>query len=220
MKKGIWMAVITMVVGLQSVRAQTFSEWFKQKKTQKKYLAQQIAALQVYKGYVEKGWKIAENGLNLIQGFTGGQFDLHRLFFGSLKAVSSYIKDYPRVGDIIYLQLTVPQLRNDYVQQVRKQPLLRSTEMEVVEKAYERVRVEGRQTLNDLTNVVTDGRLQMTDDERRARIDQLYWQSVEQYRFTIRFGEEALLLAAQRQQQKTDLDAMKTLSDAGLPGGD
>ena len=35
--------------------AQTTAEWFNQKATQKKYLIQQIAALQVYIGYLQKG---------------------------------------------------------------------------------------------------------------------------------------------------------------------
>ena len=41
-------------------RAQTFAEWFRQSATQKKYLLQQIAALQVYIGYVQKGYSIAK----------------------------------------------------------------------------------------------------------------------------------------------------------------
>ena len=63
-----------------TVEAQTFSEWFRQKKTQKKYLLQQIAALQVYIGYAQKGYRIAKEGLTTIGGFTKGEFDLHSDF--------------------------------------------------------------------------------------------------------------------------------------------
>ncbi|MBK8310917.1 MAG: hypothetical protein IPL04_08535 [Chitinophagaceae bacterium] len=37
-----------------SVNGQTLAEWTQQKKTQKKYLLQQIVALQVYIGYAKK----------------------------------------------------------------------------------------------------------------------------------------------------------------------
>ena len=51
-----------------TVRAQTFAEWFQQKSTQKKYLLQQIAALQVYAAYYKAGNNIAHNGLGSITG--------------------------------------------------------------------------------------------------------------------------------------------------------
>ena len=48
MKKLLIMFLLGMLA--TTTQAQTFAEWFKQKKTQKKYLVQQIAALQVYIG--------------------------------------------------------------------------------------------------------------------------------------------------------------------------
>lgn len=62
------------------VKAQTFAEWFRQSATQKKYLLQQIAALQVYIGYVQKGYSIAKEGLSAISDIKHGEFKLQRLF--------------------------------------------------------------------------------------------------------------------------------------------
>jgi hypothetical protein len=39
---------------VQVSTAQTWSEWFSQKKTQKKYLLEQVAALKIYAGYLKK----------------------------------------------------------------------------------------------------------------------------------------------------------------------
>lgn len=50
------------------VKAQTFNEWFKQKKTQIQYLIDQIAALQVYSQSLQKGYDIADAGLKFIHG--------------------------------------------------------------------------------------------------------------------------------------------------------
>ncbi len=58
--------VIATVLLFQSANAQTWDEWFKQKKTQKKYLVQQIAALRVYLDYLKKGYTVVHNGLNTI----------------------------------------------------------------------------------------------------------------------------------------------------------
>lgn len=63
--------------GTRASKVQTFHEWFRQKKTQKKYLIQQIAALKVYLGYVQKGYSIAQKGLTTVSNIKKGNFDLH-----------------------------------------------------------------------------------------------------------------------------------------------
>ena len=75
--------VITyLLIGVVSVmRAQGLQEWINQKATQKKYLLQQIAGLQIYIGYVEKGYSIAKKGLNTIGDLKDGHFSLDKVFF-------------------------------------------------------------------------------------------------------------------------------------------
>ena len=95
-----------------SLQAQTFAEWFQQKKRQKKYLLQQIAALQIYVGYAQKGYQIAKEGLTTIGGFTRGEFNLHSDYFHSLKTVNPEIRKYAKVADIIALQVKIVQNYN------------------------------------------------------------------------------------------------------------
>src|SRR5690606_37042983 len=87
-----------------SAHAQTWDEWFQQKKTQKKYLIKQVAALQIYLGYVKKGYEIARQGLNLIGDIKDGDFSLHKDYFESLKAVNPAIRNSAKVAEIILLQ--------------------------------------------------------------------------------------------------------------------
>ena len=54
------MATIACIILSTNIgHSQKWDEWFKQKKTQKKYLIQQIAALKVYLGYLKEGYDIA-----------------------------------------------------------------------------------------------------------------------------------------------------------------
>lgn len=87
--------------------AQTWNEWFQQKKTQIKYLTQQMAALQVYKGYLSKGYQIAKGGLHTIGDIKNGEFNLHQAFFSSLSHLNPSVQRYSRIGDIIALQLNI-----------------------------------------------------------------------------------------------------------------
>jgi hypothetical protein len=90
-----------------SCYSQTLAEWTKQKKTQIKYLLQQIAANKVYLDYIEKGYGIAKDGLNTIQNFKKGDFSLHQEFIASLSKVNPKIKSYSRVADVISYQIRI-----------------------------------------------------------------------------------------------------------------
>src|ERR1700750_1480750 len=87
--------------------SQTYDEWFRQKKTQKEYLLQQIAALQTYIGYAEQGYSIVKSGLNLIGNVKKGDFSLHSDYFKSLANVNPSIKQYVKVAETITLQISI-----------------------------------------------------------------------------------------------------------------
>ena len=73
--------IIIILLAGSFCHAQTYDEWFRQKKTAKKYLLDQIAALQTYIGYAEKGYSIVTGGLNTIKDIKHGDFNLHNNYF-------------------------------------------------------------------------------------------------------------------------------------------
>ena len=105
--------ILTVLVGIcfHAANAQTWDEWFRQKKTQKKYLIQQIAALQVYLKYVKEGYDIAKKGLNVIGDIKQGKFDLDNSYLESLRSVNSSISGSAKVTSVIaYHKLLIRQL--------------------------------------------------------------------------------------------------------------
>ena len=99
--------LILLIVVAKELRAQTWSEWFAQNKTQKKYLLQQIAALEVYLTDVKKGYQIVSGGLNAIHTIKHGEFNLHQAYFTSLKKVNPNIKDMAMLADILTRELSI-----------------------------------------------------------------------------------------------------------------
>src|SRR3546814_20559468 len=91
----------------QSSMSPNWNEWFRQKKTQKKYLIQQFAGLQIYIGYARKGYRIVDNGLGFIGDVKHGTLNLHQGFFGSLKSINPTVANYARIGDILLLKLAI-----------------------------------------------------------------------------------------------------------------
>ena len=75
MKRGL---ILLLVMGMGvSLSAQTFSEWFSQKKTQIKYLQQQIAALAAFTDDLQDGYHIIQKGTGVISDLCQGDFELH-----------------------------------------------------------------------------------------------------------------------------------------------
>lgn len=197
--------------GAGSLQAQTFSEWFRQKKTQKKYLLQQIAALQVYIGYAQKGYKIAKEGLTTIGGFTKGEFDLHGDYFNSLKKVNPEIKQYAKVADIIAMQLKIVKDYNRSYGQISRSNAFNNGELEYIRRVFSRLLDDCDQTLDELIAVTTSGKLEMKDDERMGRIDRLYLDMQDKYSFSQSFSNDAKTLAVARAKENTEIQTSRAL---------
>lgn len=204
MKKILSLLLVLMAVS-GSGKAQTFAEWFQQKKTQKKYLIQQIAALQVYIGYAKKGYNIAKDGLNTIGGFTRGEFDLHGDFINSLKSVNPEIKRYVKVADIIALQVKIVQQSGRAYRQLQRSNVLSASELTYIDRVFTRLLDDCEQILDELITVTTNGKLEMKDDERMSRIDRLYLDMQDSYTFSKGFADEAQALALSRKKEYSEV---------------
>ncbi len=116
--------IILFVLSVSFCQGQTYDEWFRQKKTKEKYLLQQVAALQTYIGYAEKGYSIATCGLNAIKEFKHGDFNLHNTFFNSLSTVNPAIKKYSKVVAIIAMQISIAKQITNTIKSCKKSNIL------------------------------------------------------------------------------------------------
>ncbi|WP_126248047.1 hypothetical protein [Chitinophaga rhizosphaerae] len=175
MKKRLWGAVIFLTVSL-SCSAQvsfTWNEFFKQKKTEIKYLGQQIAELQVYLGFVKEGYKLVSQGNKLIQQAKNGELNLHDVFYLSLKLVNRQIKNYPAVRKIIDHHTYIARTSADLLKRTNQHPLLSDDDKRYVEETLQKLRSDMTASLDELMTVLRDGDLELSDDERIRKIDAL-----------------------------------------------
>ena len=192
-------------------KAQTFDEWFRQKKTQKEYLLQQIAAFQVYQEYVQKGYGIAKEGLTAISDSKKGDFHLHQDFFGSLKEVNLNIKEYTKVADIVMLQREILKLYNHVSSFVKTKGLFDAKDVDYCLKVLQNILDDASAIVVDVTAVVTPNVMELKDNERLSRIDALYTRMQEAYTFAQHFKSELKLLLLQRMQDAGDVQASRLL---------
>lgn len=141
---------ILLLLVTVNVQAQNWQEWTRQKRTQIKYLVEQIAALDVYAAFVEKGYDIAKNGLNAIGKIKKGDFSIHEEYFSSLRNVNPKIKSYWKVGGIIDLQLKIVQICHQQIKYLRNSSQLTSAEFNYCKKVTDGVLKNCREILGRL----------------------------------------------------------------------
>jgi hypothetical protein len=201
--------VFILLVGVKQSNSQTYDEWFRQKKTQKKYLLEQISALQTYIGYVEKGYSIAAGGLKTISDIKHGDFNLHNNFFNSLSSVNPQVKKYSKVAAIIAMQISIANLIHNTVRQCKQ---LTNVELNYLQRVFNKVLDGCAENLDALIALITDGDEQMKDDERIRRIDMLYADMQEKNMFVQSFSHSAKGLVMQRRNEKYDVTIEKKLN--------
>lgn len=194
-----------------STDAQSFSEWFKQKKTQKKYLLAQIAALGTYLKAVEKGYDIAQNGLSVISVLKDGDFMQHVLYFQRLEMVSPRVKKYAKVVGIAEMEDRSEQCRSALLTDKRLDDLLNARELSAVRQICKEADDDAEKDLEELELLVADGKLKMTDDERILRIDGLYLEVKNKLGRVLLLAQNVRSLMAGRAKHSSDIKVLKQL---------
>lgn len=175
---------LILIVGLSmiysTVCSQTWDEWFKQRRTQRRYLLTQIAELRVYADFLQKGYTIANEGLRLVSDIKKGEFDLHNRFFTSLKNINPEVLRFAQVGEIVALQTSIYKRYKKGWAQINAAELFTNSELTLFRQTFSALIHEVTATVDDLIAVTTANKLEMTDDERIKRIDRLRAQVNEQ----------------------------------------
>lgn len=203
----IWIWVGLCFVG----HSQGLKHWFSQKQTQTEYLIQQIAALKVYTGYLEKGYKIVQGGLKTIGDIKEGHFKLDQAFFDGLKMINPKVRNYSRVSEIVSLNIKVVKLSEKAIKSARSSELFSMDELEYVLGVFNKT-VDGCFELSgELIQLLTAGELQLSDDERIKRIDAVYAEMDRRSLFVNQFYGELQLLQLQRNKELLDAKKVKKM---------
>jgi hypothetical protein len=198
---------LLLALSFQPASAQTFAEWWSQKKTQIKYLNQQIAALAVYGSYVKQGYAISQNGLSSISGWAKGEFELHTSRYSALRQVNPEIRDDGRAAAVVS-DLAAIVARFSAVEHIRG---LTMDDRKYVGTVRVKVLTECDAEASELALVMTSGEAEMTDDERIARLAKIYERVKGLLSFAMDFCSRVKALVMQRAQGERDLETMRRL---------
>jgi hypothetical protein len=202
---------IALLTDCSTANAQTFSEWFRQKKTATKYKIQQIAALQAYLGYVKNGYKICDQGLHTLSDIKNGTFSLDKDYFNSLKNVNPVVRNSPLVNKILVYRKFINQALANLAVECRSDENFSSDENSFVTSVASQMKTRCDATVNAMTVITTSGASEMQDSERLTQLDSLHLLMQDRYKFTAGFVNDARLLSRDRAKEKTEISTARRL---------
>ncbi|EHQ24628.1 hypothetical protein [Mucilaginibacter paludis] len=199
--------IALLLLAATSAEAQSFSfgDLFGQAGKQKKYYLQQIAAYQVFQSELKQGYNVIKHGLSGIRDINTAELNAHSTYYTSLKQVSGPVKNSEQVQDIFDWQV---EINNSFNQSFNG---LTDDEQTYISTVKAGVLNECNADLTDLDNLLTAGKLEMTDDERLKRLAKIHTAMLDKYQFTRSFCNAAKLLIAQRQQSNNETQTLKSI---------
>jgi hypothetical protein len=174
-------------------------------------MLKQIGLLEVYVVDLEKGYKIARDGLTTIGEIKKGEFDLHSIFFSSLESVNPSIVKDSKIAEIISYQVAIVSSFKSLIQRLNGSARLSDGDISYINSVYDNISNECSESLNDLITVTTDGKLEMTDEERIKRIDGIWADMKNKYAFTISFANKASSLDNSMSTESNELEFFKAI---------
>jgi hypothetical protein len=193
---GLLLCFLLSALSFQALMAQNLSEWVRQKKTQNKYLLEQIVALRMYAGYLQKGYEVARSGLGVVRDLSKGEFNLHSAFISGLKKVNPSIGKSVRVAEILEMQFGIGKAFRG----LGDLEFLSVTNRLYVDLVRANLWEECLADLKELLLVLSSGRVEMKDDERLERLDRVYGSMREKSSFAQHFCSQVMGLADGRRE--------------------
>lgn len=174
-------------------------------------LIESIALLKLYLGYVRKGYDIANKGLTTIGNIKKSELSLHTDYYTSLKQVKVSVKQYSKVPAILKLEENILTCTGQGIEIAQKSKCFDPGEMSYLKMVYSKLEEASLIDIDELSMVVTDGKMGMKDAERIKRIDFIYAAVQDKYHFVARFNAQLRVLILGRRNEERDAGYLRKL---------
>lgn len=209
--KKLMMILIAMGLYTGKSDAQVLGGFFSQQSDKEKLMVTQIAEYEMYLHALKTGYNITETGLNTARQLKGGTFNLNNAYFNSLAQVNPVVQNNPKGKAIVSLAAKIGNLFATELTWQRQQKQLSAAELAYLQKVQDNLVTKCQADVAETKEVLTPGKLQMTDQERLARLDKLYADMQDKYAFACSFTDKCHTLATSRAQAKNNKIQLKQL---------
>ena len=173
---------------------------------------EKLAQLKKILSNMKKGYEIVSTGYNTIKNISKGNFNIHQTFLDGLMQISPTVKKYKRITEIITYQTQLVKEYKSAFKRFDASNLFNTNEIRYMDNVYSNLFNKSLQNLEELTMVITAGKLRMSDDERINAIDRIYNDLADKLVFLRTFNKENNVLAIQRGREMVDTKVSKKLN--------
>jgi hypothetical protein len=190
---------------------QNLAEWTRQKKTQIRYLTDQVAALQVYISCTAEGYTIARKGLGLI-GVSGDRdLGMHVGYFSSLRQVNPNLKNHRDVAEVMTLQISIVSICEHSRSYVITSGLFTEREISYILGVHKKILDDVAQSMAEMIRLLTPGDFLMKDNERIEGVRRIWRKMKDNSGFALRFRDEWAVLGAARLKEGREVAGSRLL---------
>jgi len=172
---------------------------------------QKLASLKNILGQMYSGYAVLTKGYGAVKDVAQRNFSLHEAFLDGLYILSPTVRKYPRVSDIINDQAAVIREYKSASGTYNRDQHFSPDELAYIMNIYHNLVSQSLKNLDDLSMIVTDSKLRMSDAERLAAIDGIYLESHNQLSYLRKFNDQAARVTWQRAQGTADKQGVKSL---------
>jgi DNA repair ATPase RecN len=158
---------------------------------------------------MKQGYEILTGGYNTVINIAQGNFKIHKAFLDGLLAVSPAVRKYKRVADIIDYQIILVKEYKDALGRYLQDTHFTQEELTYITGIYDNLLKQSLRNLDELTGVITAGKMRMSDDERLKAIDRIFEDMQDKLVFLRDFNSNTTLLAVQRAKEKNDVKTIQ-----------
>ncbi len=160
---------------------------------------------------LEKGYTTLRTGYSQIENLASGNFSLHEAFLNQLLQVSPTVKNYHKVAEIISYQIKLVRDYKRAFSGFKASGQFTANEISYLSQVYGNLFEKSLQQLDELTLVLTAGKLRMSDEERLEAIDRIHLDIQDKLIFLTAFNQETQVLAISLSRAKQELDGIRNL---------
>jgi len=160
---------------------------------------------------MKQGYEMLVKGYTVVRDLSKGSFQLHEHFLDGLWLASPAVRRYWKIPEIISMEDRLADAAKGGRHSLKNSAYLRPDEISYIHQVEDAVFAQALDDLDDLTGIVTDHQMQLSDAERITGIDRIYLAMQERLDFLTDFHHRASLLVAQRTKEAADERTMKAL---------
>jgi hypothetical protein len=197
--------LLAIGMGINTVKAQSYE-------AERLMLdAEKLTQLKSILSDMKEGYNILTKGYEEVKNISQGNFNLHQLFLDGLLKVSPAVSNYKRVADIIAAQLQLTKEYKTALNKFRQDNNFSVEEINYISSVYNNLISASLGNLDDLMQVISEGVLRMSDEERLERIDDVYKGMQDKLTFLRSFNNHNSILALQRAKEKNNISALQNI---------